>query len=132
DWSDVLVPMRAFADEVARHLGIERDAEPMIADVAIVADRMARIRPVVMWGEPTVRVPADHGEGGRAQQLALELAKRVPARMCNAFVVASDGCDGPPPRDRPAPAGAFVTSTTWREITRAGIDPQRALDRCDA
>jgi hydroxypyruvate reductase len=87
---------------------------------------------VVAWGEPSVRVPTDHGEGGRAQQLALALARELRGAAIAAFVVSSDGVDGPPPRGRPAPAGAYVDHETWDAITAKGIDPQRALDRCDA
>ena len=86
----------------------------------------------VAWGEPTVRLPADHGEGGRAQQLALELAKRMRGTKHSAFIVGSDGIDGPPPVGRPAPAGAYVDGGTWDAIAAAGLDPDAALVRCDA
>ena len=69
-------------------------------------------------------LPADHGEGGRAQQLALVLARELRRHVAgSAFVVGSDGIDGPAPRDRPAPAGAFVEHATWDAIAAAGIDP---------
>ncbi len=88
--------------------------------------------PVVGWGEPSVRLPADRGTGGRAQQLALALAKALRTHPGYAFVAASDGMDGPAPADRPAPAGAYVTATTWDAILGAGLDPEAALARCDA
>jgi hydroxypyruvate reductase len=87
---------------------------------------------VVAWGEPTLRVPAVHGEGGRAQQLALVLARRLRGTSRAAFVVGTDGIDGPPPADRPAPAGAWVDGATWEAIAAAGIDPAAALASCDA
>ena len=86
----------------------------------------------VAWGEPTLRVPADHGEGGRAQQLALELAKALRGTNLIAMAIGSDGVDGPPPAGRAAPAGALVDGTTWDAIVAAGHDPERALARCDA
>ncbi len=127
----VIAPMTMFADAIARVLELPRADAPVVGDVAATADELAASR-AVAWGEPTVRVPADHGEGGRAQQLALELAKRLRGSDRSAFVAGSDGIDGPPPRGRPAPAGAYVDGTTWDAITAAGIDPQRALDRRDA
>nr|HEX4317305.1 DUF4147 domain-containing protein [Kofleriaceae bacterium] len=110
------------------------DAAPMDGDVAAIAGELARPRDGVRvaWGEPTVRVPADHGDGGRAQQLALELARLLRGTARRAFVAGSDGQDGPAPRGRPAPAGAFVDGGTWDAIAAAGVDPARALARCDA
>jgi hydroxypyruvate reductase len=132
DKARVIVPMRWFVDEFARvYRNFTLMAEPMTYDIAIAADRLAG-GGAIAWGEPTVRIPIDHGEGGRAQQLALELAKRLRGTDRAAFVAGSDGIDGPPPRDRPAPAGAFVDGSTWDAIAHTGIDPQRALDRCDA
>jgi hydroxypyruvate reductase len=109
---------------------VRRIAEPLTGDVAAVADRLAAEAGVIVaWGEPTVRVPADHGRGGRAQQLALELAKRLRGMSRSAFVAGSDGIDGPDPR---AAAGAYVDGTTWDAIVAAKLDPDAALRRCDA
>ncbi|HEY4175869.1 MAG TPA: DUF4147 domain-containing protein [Kofleriaceae bacterium] len=87
---------------------------------------------VIAWGEPVVSLPADHGDGGRAQQLALELAKRIRGTDRVALVVGTDGVDGPAPADRSTPAGAYVDGTTWDAIVSAGIDPDAALERRDA
>jgi len=105
-------------------------------EVVTVAEQLAarakRNRPFVGYGEPTLRVPADHGQGGRAQQLALELAKRLRGTDRSALVAGTDGIDGPPPRHHPAPAGAFIDGTTWDRVVGAGLDPEAALARCDA
>lgn len=144
DHAEVIVPCDAFAWAIDGEL--EKDdlggphqptvfQDPMTGDVATVADTLvASISYIagVAWGEPTVRVTSDHGEGGRMQQLALELAKRLRGGTDTAFCVGTDGIDGPPPPGRAAPAGAYVDGTTWDTIIAAGIDPQRALDRCDA
>lgn len=107
--------------------------EPLAGDVAQVAARLAaEPAPFVAHGEPTLIVPADHGEGGRAQQLALMLARAFRGTTRAALVAGSDGIDGPRPRVRPAPAGAFVDGDTWEAIRAAGIDPDAALARCDA
>jgi hydroxypyruvate reductase len=122
--TDVIAPMSLFADAFARELGLPRADAPLVADVATV-----ELEPnIVAWGEPTVRLPPDHGTGGRAQQLALLLAKQLHRTDRAAFVAGSDGVDGPPP----APAGAFVDGTTWGALLAASIDPDLALARCDA
>lgn len=87
---------------------------------------------LIAWGEPTVALPADAGVGGRAQQLALELAAALRATRLAALVVGTDGIDGPPPPGRPSPAGAYVDGETWDAIAAAGVDPAAARRRCDA
>jgi hydroxypyruvate reductase len=120
---------------------IERLHRPLDGDVAACAKRLVELVGVsdakvhgtyVAWGEPTLRVPEDHGEGGRAQQLALELAKALRGTSLIAMAIGSDGIDGPPPKDRAAPAGAIVDGATWDAILAKGYDPERALERCDA
>jgi len=134
DVAQLLAPMRAFADAAARSLDGARVLDaPLVADVERYAVRLAA-EPglVVAWGEPTLAVPADHGDGGRAQQLALLVARELGGTDRAALVAGSDGVDGPAPEARPAPAGAFVDGTTWSAILAAGIDPARALERRDA
>jgi hydroxypyruvate reductase len=119
DTEEVIAPMHAFADAFARALGLPRAPAPMVADVAEI-----ELEPgVVMWGEPTVRIPSRHGHGGRSQHLALLLAKRLRGTDRSAFVAGSDGVDGPTQA-----AGAYVDGTTWDAIA----DAQRALDLYDA
>ncbi|HEY5928028.1 MAG TPA: DUF4147 domain-containing protein [Kofleriaceae bacterium] len=114
----------------ASESGVRWIEEPIADDVAVVADRLAAEQGVIVaWGEPTLRVPADAGSGGRAQQLALELAKRLRGSSRTAFVAGSDGIDGPSTRGA---AGAFVDGATWDAIIGAKIDPETALRRCDA
>ncbi len=149
DRAELVAPMELFATSVRRAMvragrrALRVELGPMNADVAIEAARLERTSvqvsstlettgPMIAWGEPTVHVPVDHGDGGRAQQLALELAKLLRGSSRSAFVVGSDGIDGPAPRDRPAPAGAYIDGMTWDAIMAAGIDPDVALARCDA
>lgn len=98
----------------------------------VIAHSLARATPgtCLIWGgETTVRLPDDHGLGGRCQQLALSAAESLDDLGAEAWVLAA-GTDG---RDGPAPAaGAIVGRETWRASTRAGADPARALARCDA
>lgn len=131
----VVAPMSSFGIAVAAALAgqgvtARRLVEPLVGDVADVAERLAaEPGAIVAWGEPTVRVPDDAGTGGRAQQLALELARRLRGTTRSAFVAGSDGIDGPAARGA---AGAYVDGTTWDAIARANIDPALALHRCDA
>jgi glycerate 2-kinase len=139
DRAVLVAPLAAFADAACAALAAagvpaRRLDPPLTGDVAAAARRLAaEAGPFVAWGEPTLRVPADHGDGGRAQQLALALARLVRGTARALLVAGTDGVDGPPPRGgRPAPAGAFVDGGTWDAIARAGIDPALALARCDA
>lgn len=139
DRCELAIPMRAFCDafhgELRRHAtAVDYFPDPITTSVVACADRFrfSKDHPSLAWGEPTIALPAGHGTGGRAQQLALELAKRISGAERIAFVASSDGQDGPKPADRPAPAGAFVDGTTWLAIRKAGIEPSSALARCDA
>jgi glycerate 2-kinase len=140
DHAAVIAPMASAAHAAVRALAAHGLTAhlieaPVAGDVAEVADLLASHAgeaPVVAWGEPTVRVPPAHGIGGRAQQLALLLAGKLRGSSRGAFVVGTDGVDGPPPSDRPSPAGAWVDGRTWGAIVSAGIDPVAALATCDA
>ncbi len=125
DHAEVIVPIRAFADAIVAALpGASLRADAVVGDVATVARELAASSGCrVAWGEPTVRVLASHGEGGRAQQLALELARYLRGPTRAAFVVGSDGSDGPAPAHRPTPAGAYVDGATWDAIAAAGAIP---------
>jgi hydroxypyruvate reductase len=143
DRASVIAPMRSFAKAMVRpgpdHGHMFWDAEPYRAGVDVVAPALARNwrgGARVSWGEPTVRIPDDHGEGGRAQQLALLLARELRDHprcdILSAFVIASDGMDGPAPAHRKSPAGAIVDGKSWDKIADEGIDPEQALLHCDA
>ncbi len=138
DVARVIAPMHSFSRAAAASLadrGIDahRILAPIAGDVGAAAIRIAAHgHPIVAWGELTLKLPKDPGEGGRSQQLALELARRLAGSQRAAFVAGSDGVDGPLPKERPAPAGAYVDGTTWAAISAAGIDPMAALERCDA
>ena len=139
DLARVIAPMASAAHAAVQALAGQGVAArlieaPVSGDVEAVAQELAGHAgaPIVAWGEPTVRLAAAHGAGGRAQQLALLLARHLRGSARVAFVVGTDGIDGPPPPDRPSPAGAWVDGTTWDAIAAAGIDPAAALAACDA
>jgi hydroxypyruvate reductase len=140
DHARVIAPMSTAGHAAIRALaarGVTASLveAPIAGEIEAVA-RMLATRAVgvsfVAWGEPTLRIPAMHGTGGRAQQLALVLARWLRGTARGALVVGTDGIDGPPPADRPAPAGAWVDGATWDAIVAAGRDPAAALATCDA
>jgi glycerate 2-kinase len=140
DRAEVVSPLGEVARAARRELaawrvparGLDFVMQGNIAELAVALAQRVEKGPFVGYGEPTLRIPADHGEGGRAQQLALELARHFRGSARVAFVAGTDGKDGPAPRARPSPAGAFVDGTTWHRIVATGRDPDVALARRDA
>lgn len=98
----------------------------------VLAHTLSRAAPgsCLIWGgETTVRLPQDHGLGGRCQQLALSAAESLAELGVQACLLAagSDGQDGPAPA-----SGAVVNAETWQRSRAAGAQPERALRRCDS
>jgi len=113
------------AEETGRRLalrGLERLHE---------ASRDGRPRAVIAGGEAVVRVPKDHGLGGRNQQTALAALAEVRARMGDwpaGQVIASVGTDG---EDGPTDAaGGVIDADVAGAIGEAALTA--ALARCDA
>jgi len=116
---------------------VSLDVRPQVGDAAETGRAIARAllaaEPgtcLLMGGETTVRLPDDHGYGGRAQQMALAAAEILgaPDAPPTAFLAAgTDGRDGPTDA-----AGAIVTNASWRALADAGVDAPAALARCDA
>lgn len=137
DRAEVIAPLAAFAEAVrarlpAHGIAVRAEAPVCIAgEVAEVARALAGLAggpaAVVAYGEPTLRLPAQPGQGGRAQQLALELARHYRGTSHTALVAGTDGRDGPG-----SAAGAVVDGATWDRLRAAGVDPDAALARCDA
>ncbi len=84
-------------------------------------------------GEPTIKVGADAGKGGRSTHLALAMARglaALPAALHGRVAFLAAGTDD---RDGDTPvSGGLVDGTTWTRIRAAGLDPQRALERWDS
>ncbi len=98
----------------------------------IVLESEAYLWPHYWFGQPALVRPADHGSGGLAQQMALQLALELRGKDLSAFCAASTGWDGPQLVGQPRPAGAFVDGSTWDAMNAAHLDPARALARYDA
>ena len=124
DRAQLVAPLAAFARIVARELALPVHEPPLTGDVGEVARALAaEAGAFVAYGEPTVRVPPAHGQGGRARQLALLLARELRGGSRSALVAGTDGVDG-----AEAVAGAFVDGATWDALA----DPDGALARCDS
>ena len=77
-------------------------------------------------GEVTVRLPREHGSGGRNQQFALACALAgLPGMVV--LSAGSDGIDGTSPA-----AGALADATTVERAKAKGMDAHSALARFDA
>ena len=104
-------------------------AETVEELAAELAERALQLQPnhlFIAVGEPTLAVRGD-GKGGRAQHLALLMARAL-ARSATAFVaLGSDGSDGPT-----AAAGAAVDGDSWAEACARGLDADGALARFDS
>jgi hydroxypyruvate reductase len=78
-------------------------------------------------GEPELSVPANAPPGGRAQHLALVMARVLRGRSAAFLAAGTDGRDGPTNA-----AGAAVDGSTWDAAQRAGLRPDEAIQRYDA
>ena len=108
--------------DAARRVAVQ--ARAAAAAAAAAADPVC----LIGGGEPTIALPPAPGVGGRAQQVALLVARDIAGVANVAVLVAgSDGVDGTGPA-----AGAVVDGGTWQAVIAAGVDPARALARCDA
>lgn len=101
---------------------------------ALAASRRdGRPRAIVSGGEATVRVPGDHGSGGRNQQsvlAAIDHVRKTVATWPAGLVIASVGTDG---EDGPTDAaGAVADAAVVAATDVQRIDIAAALARCDA
>ena len=113
-------PLRAGASETGRTLG------DFLLDAARVHRNRARC--YIWGGETTVELGDEPGAGGRCQELALAVARRLDAEQVESRVTLlaaqTDGRDGPTDA-----AGAVVDGYTWGRIRSAGRNPADDLAR---
>jgi len=127
---ETAVVARRGVEELRRDVieDVETVARWLAAEARAAVDAVVRTgREVVRvaGGEPTVRLPATPGRGGRAQHVALLVARHIAGLDgVSVLCAGSDGIDG-----NTTAAGAVVDGSTWGE---AGHDPEGALARCDA
>jgi hydroxypyruvate reductase len=147
-WTAVAGPDRvpAEARRAAGERGLQagvlsRDAEEDVDTLAAAYLERARHeagaggarRVLIGNGEPTIKVGADAGKGGRSTHLALAMARglaELPPELQGRVAFLAAGTDD---RDGDTPvSGGLVDGTTWARIRAAGIDPQKALERWDS
>jgi glycerate 2-kinase len=121
------IPAEGSAEAIGGRMAAEALA------LVAAAGRDGRPRAIVSGGEATVKVPADHGTGGRNQQTVLAAIAAVRssgAAWPEGLLIASVGTDG---EDGPTDAaGAFADAGVVAAIEGRGLDVGRALARCDA
>ena len=100
---------------------VEEEVDPLAQRYGERARSLQPGEAIVAVGEPTVRLPLDAGRGGRAQQLALAVARHIAGGPCALLALGSDGSDGPTDA-----AGALVDGATWSPTA------EEFLRRCDA
>jgi glycerate 2-kinase len=127
--------LRAEAAQAASAAGFEvvvrpalvaGDVDDFAAELVAARATLARGQCLVAVGEPTVHVRGD-GAGGRAQQLALTLARALAGGDVAFVALGSDGRDGPTDA-----AGAAVDGATAAALAAAGVDVAAALARSDS
>lgn len=85
---------------------------------------------IVSGGETVVRLPEDHGTGGRNQELALALLAGLGPTGLRGITAVCGGTDG---EDGPTDAaGAFVDLEVFERCVALGLDPITSLSRHDS
>jgi len=127
----VLCDMRAPAEQAARLARAPARIGPLVrGPVAALPQQYERAAGPGLFaasGEPELNVPSDAPPGGRAQHLALLMARALRGRRVGFLAAGTDGRDGPT-----SAAGAAVDGSTWDEAERRGLNPADALARFDA
>lgn len=125
----VLCDMTSPSREAARRAGRTCLQLPLVSgpldEVARSLIAAARAQPgrlVVASGEPELRIPAAAPAGGRAQHLALLVARALRGQRADFLAAGTDGHDG-----NTSAAGAVVDGKTWDEAERRGLRPAEAL-----
>ena len=102
-------------------------------ELLAAARRDGQPRALISGGEATVKVPADHGVGGRNQQsvlAAIDAVQRAGVPWPAGLLIASVGTDG---EDGPTDAaGGHAGAAIVAEIKRLELDVPKAIVRCDA
>ena len=81
---------------------------------------------ILSGGETTVTLPADHGKGGRNQELVLAMAAKLGLTGLKDVVLLSGGTDG---EDGPTDAaGAIADEATWQRAGALGLESRRFPD----
>jgi glycerate 2-kinase len=127
----VLSDMRAPAEQAARLAPFPARVGPLVrGPVSALPEQYELARGPGLFaasGEPELAVPQGAPPGGRAQHLALLMARALRGRSAAFLAAGTDGRDGPT-----SAAGAAVDGASWDEAERRGLHPAEALARFDA
>lgn len=119
------------AEATAEQTGCGLALEALAITAASRAD--GRRRAIIAGGEATVRVPADHGLGGRNQHTvlaAVDAVQRTESGWPEGLLIASVGTDG---EDGPTDAaGGCADVAVVSALAKRLPDVGRALARCDS
>jgi glycerate 2-kinase len=138
------VPAEARRAALARGLqtgelsrDVENDVDALaaayLARASAEATAGGSARVLIGNGEPTIKVGAGAGKGGRSTHLALAVARGLAALPAAAQKRVAFLAAGTDDRDGDTPvSGGLVDGTTWARIQAAGVDPARALARWDS
>ncbi len=129
DWDNVILMDNMHArHRLGELLGAHVVEEPMVEELNAVAKKIASLPPGlhVLGGEPTVRVSAGAGKGGRNQELALLLSLILDGEYVF-LSIGTDGIDG-----NTEVAGAAVNGYTAKTIRERGMEPRKALQTHDS
>lgn len=131
--SSAMAARAALAAARSRGMPARAGRGGLRGDAARAGRRLARALQegppgVTVWhGETTVRLPADHGSGGRCRHLALAAAVELAGQRGHALLaLATDG------EDHVGGAGALIDDMTLARGSAAGLDAARALARSDS
>ena len=107
----------------------DSELEGSIASVATRLLQEAKQTGLCIAGaEATVKVAQAAGKGGRAQHLALHMAREIQGpEPLYVLVAGSDGIDG-----NTQAAGAIVDNQTYERLLAIGVDPEESLRHCDS
>ena len=119
------------AKKEAEKLGYKTEiiADDLKCDVAEVAQLFCsktrdgeKPLAIIAGGEPSIVVKGE-GKGGRAQHLALLMARKMHKIKNSAFIaIGSDGTDGPTDA-----AGGIVCTTSYQRMRDCGVDVERQI-----
>jgi hydroxypyruvate reductase len=128
----VLCDMRGPASEAARLSRRSARIGPLVTGPVVelarqYAREIAQPGLFAASGEPELSVPATAPPGGRAQHLALLMARELRGKPVAFLAAGTDGRDGPT-----SAAGAAVDGSTWDDAERRGLHPAEAISRFDA
>lgn len=110
---------RAAAHQAAQNMGLSvlDNTQALHDDLFILAEDIGpKLRDmargvIILGGEPTVTLPANPGQGGRNQALALALSRYIAGTDDMAILVGgTDGTDGPTDA-----AGGLIDGATWSD-----------------